>query len=144
MKRRISILSSLLTFACIVKVMAVSYQNPYKGQSYFDQSTMSQPIATAPAVIFQSTSAYSGQWNQDTQQSMLNADGTVNEGMYLGGPRRVGGAPTPGGGTGPGTPTPNPDPENQQPLDDGLLVLLALAMLYAGARRIRAVKWLNH
>lgn len=133
---RIMILASLLALAGLGQMAAVDYQTPYKGQNYNVQSTMSQPMAVSPAMGFQSTSAYSGQWSQDAQQSMLNADGTVNEGMYMGGPRRVGNTPTPGGGNGPGTPTPTPDPTNQQPLSDGLLVLLAMAIMYACARSI--------
>lgn len=137
MKARISILASLLAFACVTSMMAVNYQTPYKGQRYYDQSAMSQSIASTPVVSFQSTSAYSGQWNQEEQQSMLNGDGTVSDEYYgVGGRiRRVGG-PTPGGGVnGPGTPTPNPDPENQQPLGDALWVLLLMAIGYACYRR---------
>lgn len=128
---RLTVIGLLL---CTMTMQAVDYKNTHRGV----QSTVSyQPSAlsiqsTAPSVGFQSTSAYSGQWNQDAQQSMLNADGTVNADAYgIGqrnapGPRRVGQTGTPGEGG------------EQQPLGDVLWPLMLMAMLYVGERALRA------
>ncbi len=115
---------------------AVEYRNSYQ------QSTVSyQPsgfgiatTATAPTATFQSTSAYSGQWEQEAQQSMLNNDGTVNSEVYgigrkeVSGPRRV-------------TPNPDVDPNDpgNVPLGDAMMPLLLLAFAYICARRVRLI-----
>ena len=116
--------------------VAVTYGKVQKDQV---QSTMYNVQGTMPQVGFQSTSAYSGQWNQDAQQSLLNTDGSVNTEAYMGGPRRVGGSPSSGGGTG----TPGGDLNNQQPLGDALLPLLLLAcafVIYKVLRRRRIIE----
>lgn len=121
------------------QMMAVDYKNSYRSE-YRVQSTEYRQ-ATAPSATFRSTSTYSKQWDQDAQQSMLNADGTINGNAYLtSGPRRVGGT-TPGGGTnGPGTPGTNPDKEDQQPLGDAVLPLLIMALTFIAMRRYRLHK----
>ena len=99
----------------------------YKGTMYNVQGV------EAPSVTFQSTSAYSTQWNQDEQQSVLNEDGTVNAEAYgIGraniGPRRAGN---------PGTPGDDEEEEGeQQPLGDTpWLWMLILAALYGMAKK---------
>lgn len=121
-------------------VQAVDYKNSYRNDRYAfsgQQSAISiQTMATAPTAGFQSTSAYSGQWNQDAHQSMLNADGTVNGEAYGIGRR-------PGIRRDPVAPPPNPgDPDEEEdegnvPLGNGLLVLMLLALAYAGIRKLR-------
>ena len=70
----------------VAQAGAVEYQTKYKGTMYNVQSTTSYGVA-APAVTFQSTSAYaSPEW---AEESTLNSDGTVNERHYISGPRRV-------------------------------------------------------
>ena len=120
----------LLLMSRTAQATAPTYQNTYKPMR--DQAVYVMPTtATAPTATFQSTSVYSEQWNQDAQQSMLNADGSVNSGAYMGsqapsskpGIRKI---------TNPGE---NDDQEN--PLGDGLLALLAMAVGYAVYRKTR-------
>ena len=119
-----SLVIAIILIAGAAQVSAVTYQTKYKGTMYNVQRTTS--YGAAPAATFQSTSTYaSPEW---AEQPMLNSDGTVNEGAYMGGPRRLG--PTPGGSTQPGTPD-KPNPENQQPLGDALIPLALLACAYA-------------
>lgn len=132
----------LVVLISTVQAWAVEYKANYRGTQsaeYRSQSLESQRNS-APSVVFQSTSAYSGQWNQDAQQSMLNEDGSVNSGVYMGAPRRD--PISPGGGTnGPGTP--GSPTNNQQPLGDALLPLLLLACafaIYKVSRRRRIIE----
>ena len=121
-----SLVIAIILMAGIAQVQAVNYQTKYKGTRYNVQSTTSFGVA-APAATFRSTSAFSSpEW---AEQPMLNSDGTVNEGAYMSGPRRLGEGPSPGG-TQPGTPG-NPKDENQQPLGDALIPLALLACAYA-------------
>jgi len=137
-------LGLLLLVMLPAQAAAVTYGKVQKDQvqstMYNVHSSTSFGIATAPSVGFQSTSAYSGQWNQDAQQSMLNEDGSVNSGVYMGAPRRD--PISPGGGTnGPGTP--GSPTNNQQPLGDALLPLLLLAcafVIYKVLRRRRIIE----
>ena len=131
MKSRILILSLLM--AGWSQVYAVSYTPlaaPQRNSSgtYYAQMQVSHPTYT-----FQSTSTYAVQWKPEDSGSMLNADGTVSTEYYgIGnGPRRVGGGPN-----GPGTPG-NPNDDDQQPIGDGLWVLLLLAVGYMVLRRSR-------
>ena len=117
---------------------AVEYRNSYhqSAVSYQPSGFGIATTATAPTATFQSTSAYSGQWEQEAQQSMLNNDGTVNSEVYgigrkeVSGPRRV-------------TPNPDVDPNDpgNVPLGDALIPLLLLASAYAiykvSRRRVR-------
>ena len=136
---KVKMLLFCLLMAGWSQVYAVSYTPlaaPQRNSSgtYYAQMQVSHPTYT-----FQSTSTYAVQWKQEDSGSMLNADGTVSTEYYgIGnGPRRVGGGPTPGGGTnGPGTPG-NPDDDDQQPIGDGLWVLLLLAVGYMVLRRSR-------
>lgn len=78
---------------------AVDYKTKYNGiqNTGYEVQTIS---SEAPATTFQSTSVYSGQWSQDAQPSILNADGSVNTDTYLSGPasapRRSNTPPPPG------------------------------------------------
>ena len=135
---RLTVIGLLLGLA--ITMQAVDYKNTHRGV----QSTVSyQPSAlsiqsTAPSVGFQSTSAYSGQWNQDAQQSMLNADGTVNAEAYGVGRQHAPGLRKDPTGN-PGTPGDDDEEEGeQQPLGDVLWPLMLMAMLYVGARALRA------
>ena len=121
----------LLALVSAMQATAVNYKNTYNGvrNTEYRVQTVSSVSATTPSTGFQSTSAYSGQWNQDAQQSTLNADGTVNADAYgVGrsyvGPRRS--------GTNPGTPDDEEEEEGeQQPIGDGLLALMLCACVYA-------------
>ena len=112
----------LLVLTGIMQMHAIDY-TPYKPGAYQEQ--------TFPVATFQSTSAYaSDEWSQSTTP-MLNADGSVSAGAYMGGennaPRRA-----------PGTPGGNLNPDDQQtgvPIGNALLSLLACALLYILARR---------
>lgn len=107
---------------------AVEYRNSYQQSavSYQPSGFGIATTATAPTATFQSTSAYSGQWEQEAQQSMLNNDGTVNSEVYgigrkeVSGPRRV-------------TPNPDVDPNDpgNVPLGDVLMPMMLLACAYA-------------
>ena len=137
----------LLALTGVMQAIAVDYKNTHRGV----QSTVSyQPSVisgqssaisgqvVAPSIGFQSTSAYSGQWNQDAQQSMLNADGTVNAEAYGVGRQHAPGLRKDPTGN-PGTPGDDDEEEGeQQPLGDVLWPLMLMAMLYAGARALRA------
>lgn len=115
----------LLVLTGTMQMHAIDY-TPYKPGAYQEQ--------TFPVTTFQSTSAYATEnWSQSTTP-MLNADGSVSAGAYMGGennaPRRA-----PGG---PGTPGGNLNPDDQQtgvPIGDAILPLLACALLYILARR---------
>lgn len=119
----------LVVLISTVQAWAVEYKTSYRGAQsaeYRSQSLESQRTS-APSVAFQSTSAYSGQWNQDDRQSMLNEDGSMNTEVYMSsGPRRA-----------PGTPGGELDPTTQQPLGDGLMALMLCACAYLIVRATR-------
>ena len=135
-----SLVIAIILIAGAAQVSAVTYQTKYKGSMYNVQRTTSYGAA-APAATFQSTSTYaSPEW---AEQPMLNSDGTVNEGAYMSGPRRVIVTPgdgddgdEPGEGEGGGE---NKEGEggdhnwngSDQPLGDALLPLALLACAYA-------------
>lgn len=107
-----------------MQLQAINYQNIYH-QQYMEM----------PQISFHSTSMYSSQWENSSITPILNSDGSVDESVYLSGPRRVGGGPTPGGGAnGPGTPTDNPDDNDQQPIGDAAVPLLLMALGYCAFR----------
>lgn len=104
-----------------------------------DYKSVYQPVyepIEVPQATFQSTSAYSVQWQEGSATPMLNSDGSMNGEAYMGSssyPRSV----IRKGGTG----TPSfPQPENQQPLGDGLLALIVLAGGYVVVRRVRLAR----
>lgn len=133
----------LLALVSAMQATAVNYKNTYNGvrnteyrvQAVSNQFSAVSIQTSTQSAGFQSTSAYSGQWNQDAQQSMLNADGTVNADAYgVGrsyvGPRRS--------ETNPGTPDDEEEEEGeQQPIGDGLLALMLCACAYLIVRATR-------
>lgn len=128
----------LLVLSGTLQATAVNYQNSYHGV-YKQEYQVRSVSATAPTTTFQSTSAYSDQWNRDAQQSMLNADGTVNANAYMsslpGHSMRKSGS---GSGSNPGTPDDEEDDEEeQQPLGDALLPLMLLTCAYLIVRATR-------
>ena len=126
----------LLLCTMTMQAVAVDYKNQYKHSVVNHQYSDNGIEAAAPSTGFRSTSAYSGQWNQDAQQSMLNADGTVNADAYGIGPRNAPGIRK----AGPGTPGGDLDPTHQQPLGDILWPLMLMALVYTGIRlRKRAI-----
>ena len=101
---------------------AVDYRNSYQQSaiSYQSSGFGIATTATAPTATFQSTSAYSSQWEQQ-ENTLLNNDGSMNTSAYMAsGPRRA-----------PGTPGGELDPHTQQPLGDGLWALMLCACAYA-------------
>lgn len=114
----------LLVLTGTMQMHAIDY-TPYKPGAHQEQ--------TFPVATFQSTSAYaSDEWSQSTTP-MLNADGSVSAGAYMGGPHKA-----PPSSSAPGTPDGNLNPDDQQtgvPIGDALLPLLACALLYILARR---------
>lgn len=113
-------------------VNAVEYKSTYRGTSKptFGIAT----TATAPTATFQSTSAYSSQWQNTQTQSMLNSDGSVNSSAYLtsaltSGPHRAKKDEIPNPEIDDGN-----DPGNV-PLGDGLFLLALLAAGYGIVRR---------
>ena len=142
MKKSIAIVSIILmtilpALMGAAQAKAVQYKSTYRG-------VRTQPVygiattAAAPTATFQSTSAYSSQWSNETTETLLKNDGSVNSGAYMSsGPRR---AKMDGPGSSPGTPGGTLDPNAQQPLGDGLLVLMLMAVAYMGIRlRKRAI-----
>lgn len=139
MKKSIAIVSIILmtilpALMGAAQAKAVQYKSTYRG-------VRTQPVygiattAATPGTSFQSTSAYSGQWSNETSEALLNNDGSVNSGAYLSsGPNRARNDVTP-----PLPPNPNPttDPNDtgNVPLGEGILALLMMAGSYAVARK---------
>lgn len=120
----------LLVLSGTMQATAVNYQNSYHGV-YKQEYQVRSVSATAPTTTFQSTSAYSDQWNRDAQQSTLNSDGTVNANAYM---SSLPGSSIRRGGN-PGTPDDDEEEEGeQQPLGDALLPLMLLALAYTSMR----------
>ena len=125
-----------LVLGLAMTMQAVDYKNQYKHSVISHQySDNGIEAAATPSTGFRSTSVYSSQM-AERGQSLLNDDGSVNHEAYMGGPRRIGETPTPGGGGQPGTPG-DPNDENQQPLGDVLWPLMLMAMMYAAVRVFR-------
>ena len=135
----VMILAFLPALLSAAQAQAVDYKSTYKGvryeQPYQQVEYKGASTATAPAVGFQSTSAYSGQWAaQESTTPMLNSDGTVNDGAYMGSPKRPGSIRRDGN---PGTPGEKDDDEDQ-PLGDVVWPLMLLLCAYAGYKKVRA------
>jgi hypothetical protein len=133
----VMILAFLPALLSAAQVQAVDYKNNYRGVQHTEYRVVS--TATTPAVGFQSTSAYSGQWApQESATPMLNSDGTVNDGAYMGAPKHPGSIrrdPT----------APNPevdekDDDGNTPLGDVVWPLMLLLCAYAGYKKVRARK----
>lgn len=134
----------LLVLSGTMQATAVNYQNSYRGV-YKQEYQVRSVSATAPTTTFQSTSAYSDQWNRDAQQSTLNSDGTVNGEAYMSALPENSIRRAPGGGPGssPGTPGGDLDPNAQQPLGDALLPLMFLALAYTSMRAFQKKRALS-
>lgn len=124
----------ILSIACLLvlgttQAQAVRYK-PYTSTSCVNQR---YDAAAAPTIGFTSTSAYAtDDWNKSTTP-MLNADGSVSIGAYMG--EQVVSGPHKGGPTGTGTPGGNLNNGDQQPLGDALLPLLLMAAAFCLIRR---------
>ena len=139
----VMILAFLPALLSAAQAQAVDYKSTYKGVRYEQPRQHVEykvaTTATAPTAGFQSTSAYSGQFSNG-EQSMLNADGTVNDEAYtttsrvghLGSIRRDG---REGGEGNTGTPGQEGD---KQPLGDVVWPLMLLLCAYAGYKKVRA------
>lgn len=113
---------------------AVTYSNVQKDQV---QSTMYHVQGTMPQVGFQSTSAYSGQRNEQATP-LVKEDGSVNAEAYGVGRANIGPRRS---GTNPGTPDdPEEEEGEQQPIGDGVWILTALACAYLIIRAARKRK----
>ena len=139
----VMILAFLPALLSAAQAQAVDYKSTYKGvryeQPYQQVEYKVATTATAPAVGFQSTSAYSGQFGTE-EQPMLNSDGTVNDGAYMGAPKRPGSIRREGREDGEGnTGTPG-QTGDKQPLGDAVWPLMLLLCAYAGYKKVRARK----
>ena len=137
------ILAFLPALLSAAQAQAVDYKSTYKGTHYEQPRQYMEykvaTTATAPAVGFQSTSAYSGQFGSE-EQPMLNSDGTVNDGAYMGAPKRPGSIRREGREDGEGN-TGSPGKEgDKQPLGDAVWPLMLLLCAYAGYKKVRAHK----
>jgi hypothetical protein len=126
----------LLVLSGTVQATAPAYRNTYKGTKDNVQGTMYSVQSTAPAVGFQSTSAYSGQWGNGSITPMLNADGSMNGSAYMGAPSRPRKVDDDNDGYDDETGMPvNPNigggDDGNTPLGDGLLPLMLLACAFA-------------
>lgn len=127
-----------LLLVSTLQVEAVDYKNTYPRTVNYPLPIIStQTSVMTPTATFHSTSAYAAQWSE--KQSMLNEDGSVNSEAYLSGGSNIHGNMRK---SGPGTPDDEElDPTTQQPLGDGLMIMVLLAFAYAGARRVRSLKY---
>ena len=117
---------------------AVEYKNSYQ-QSVVSHhlSAVGYQGTTAPSAAFQSTSAYSSQWSEESSSTLLNSDGSVNSGAYMSsGPCRAK-MDGPSGGIDPPDKEDDDNTENGTPLGEGMLALMLMAGGYAVARRKR-------
>jgi hypothetical protein len=130
LRNSIVILTVILLPALIgaAQAGAVEYKNSYQ-QSVVSHhlSAVGYQGTTAPSAAFQSTSAYSSQWSEESSSTLLNSDGSVNSGAYMSsGPRRA---------KMDDVLPPNPDVDEGDsgnvPLGEGLLALMFLACAYA-------------
>ena len=124
------VMGLLLVLTGTAQATAPAYRNTYKGTKDNVQGTMYSVQSTAPAVSFQSTSAYSGQWGDGSITPMLNGDGSVNGSAYMGAPSRPRKDPTEGNINNPNDPD-EEDDDGNSPIGDGLLPLMLLACAFA-------------
>ena len=135
--RLIIILAFLPALLSAPQAQAVTYQTKYKNAyqgAYVQTQGNASATTTSPSVGFQSTSAFSDQWNtEEGTTPMLNSDGTVNESAYMSGNHLPGRSVR----RTPGTPGGELDPNAQQPLGDGLMALMLCACAYLIVRATR-------
>lgn len=138
------LIASLLLFG-VRQVLAVDY-SPYKGKTrrthggIYSTAEAAKDAAGMPMLGFQTTSTMYGGTRSDAATPLVNGDGSVAAGAYMGIPTRAN-AP----GTGPGTP-PIPNPDDQQvptPIGDTLLPLLLLAIAFAAGVYYRRDRTIN-
>lgn len=134
LRNSIVILTVILLPALIgaAQAGAVEYKNSYQ-QSVVSHhlSTVGYQGTTAPSAAFQSTSAYSSQWSEESSSTLLNSDGSVNSGAYMSsGPHRAK-MDGPSGGIDPPDDGDDDNTENGTPIGEGLLALMFLACAYA-------------
>ena len=140
----VMILAFLPALLSAAQVQAVDYKSTYKRTQYEQPRQYVEykvaTTATAPAVGFQSTSVYSGQFGTE-DQPMLNSDGTVNNEAYGVGARHPGRIlRTEGGGITPPDGDDDDEKENGTPLGDVVWPLMLLLCAYAGYKKVRARK----
>lgn len=131
------VLVSLLLVGA-VQAEAVEYKSTYKGSQHGIHATtmMERGVQTAaPSAVFQSTSAYSGQWQEESTTPMLNSDGSVNTDAYMSSQQSPSSKPGIRKIT-----NPDDEDEKENPVGDGLWALLALALGYAGVTMMRRKK----
>ena len=124
----VMILAFLPALLSAAQAQAVDYQTKYKGTMYNVQSTASYG-ASAPTMGFRSTSVYSSQFSNG-EQSMLNADGTVNDEAYGVGQSNASGRP------GQIRRINNPEDDEENPLGDVVWPLMLLLCAYAGYKKV--------
>ena len=133
------ILAFLPALLSAAQAQAVDYKSTYKGTHYEQPRQYMEynvaTTATAPAVGFQSTSAYSGQFGTE-EQPMLNSDGTVNAEVYGVGAKNASGLKKSNTPPPPG----QQDPKDRLPLGDVVWPLMLLLCAYAGYKKVRARK----
>lgn len=134
LRNSIVILAVILLPALIgaAQAGAVEYKNSYQ-QSVVSHhlSAVGYQGTTAPSAAFQSTSAYSSQWSEESSSTLLNSDGSVNSGAYMSsGPCRAK-MDGPSGGIDPPDEEDDDNTENGTPLGEGILALMFLACAYA-------------
>lgn len=133
----VMILAFLPALLSAAQAQAVTYQTKYKNAyqgAYVQTQGNASATKASPSVGFQSTSAFSDQWNtEEGTTPMLNSDGTVNESAYMSGNHLPGRSVR----RTPGTPGGELDPNAQQPLGDGLMALMLCACAYLIVRATR-------
>jgi hypothetical protein len=112
---------------------AVEYKSTYRAtqNTNYRIQSVAPAAATAPAAAFQSTSAYSEQWSGESSSTLLNSDGSVNSGAYMGGGPRRAKMDGPSDGIDPPDEDDDDNIENGTPLGDALIPLALLACAYA-------------
>ena len=130
----VMILAFLPALLSAAQAQAVDYKNNYQPSGIsIHPSAASGQVAT-PAATFHSTSAYSGQWEeQGSMTPMLNSDGTVNNEAYGVGQNE------PSGHHGRVRRVNNPEDDEENPLGDVVWPLMLLLCAYAGYK-VRARK----
>lgn len=125
------ILAFLPALLSAAQAQAVDYKNNYQPSGISIHPSAASGQVAAPAASFHSTSAYSGQWEeQGSMTPMLNSDGTVNNEAYGVGARHPGRIRRTEGGDINNPGDPDADPGNV-PLGDGWLPLMLLLCAYA-------------
>ena len=122
----------ILSTACLL-VLGTTQAQAVKYKPYTSTSCVNQryDAAVTPTIGFSSTSAYAtDDWNKSTTP-MLNADGSVSAGAYMGeqvvsGPHKSNGAPDPDD---------DEDDEYNGPIGDAILPLLLMAAAFCLIRR---------